>query len=102
MIAIIYVVFLLIYFGIYAYYIYGILMQAMRARKANQRFTTDHVMIILLLSLVTVVLAAFPFKKRIVRFVTHNGIVNLYINLVFYFFEPYSEHDFSYELSESE
>ena len=54
------------------------------------------------MSLFAVLLSAFPFKSKIFRFVSQNGVVNLYMFLLAYFFEPYSHDDFSYENNEIE
>ena len=66
----IYCCFVLIYITVYAYYLYGVIMQAMRARQSKQRFTAERIVIILGMSLMTVLLSAFPFKSKIFRFVS--------------------------------
>lgn len=42
-------------------------------------------------------MAAFPTRNKTLKFVMQNGIVNLYMLLMTFFFEPYSVDDFSYE-----
>lgn len=48
-------------------------------------------------STLTVIMVAIPSENKTLQFVNQNGIANLYLYLTSYFFEPYSEDDFSYE-----
>lgn len=42
-------------------------------------------------SLITVTMVAFPFANRTLHFVSHNGMVNLYMYVTSYFFEGYEK-----------
>jgi hypothetical protein len=48
-------------------------------------------------SLITVILIATPSENKTLQFLNTNGVVNLYMFIISYFFEPYSEDDFTYE-----
>ena len=52
-------------------------------------------------SLITVVLIATPNENKTLQFLNTNGVVNLFMFITSYFFEPYSEDDFSYEENET-
>lgn len=84
------------YFAFYSYYLWGVIKTALRARKSKQRFTAEKVVIILLMSLCTVIMAAIPIQNKTLKFVSQNGVVNLYMFVMAYFFEPFSADDFSY------
>lgn len=47
----------------------------------------------LMFSLVTVMLVAFPFANRTLAFVSHNGMVNLYMQVTSYFFEGFEKEE---------
>ena len=50
--------------------------------------------------MITVVLIATPNENKTLQFLSTNGVVNLYMFITSYFFEPYSEDDFSYEVEQ--
>ena len=91
-----------VYFAVYGFYLWEVIKNALRAgpRSHRQRFSAESIIMISFLSMSSVLLAAFPTKQRTLRFVMQNGIINLYMFLMSYFFEPYSADDFSYEVED--
>lgn len=49
--------------------------------------------LMLAMSLLTCVMIVLPAENKHLVFVNQNGIVNLYMYLISYFFEPYSKED---------
>lgn len=77
--------------GIYLYRAYDV--QASLLNTAKHRFSLEGRFIMLMFSLVTVMLVAFPFANRTLAFVSHNGMVNLYMQVTSYFFEGYEKEE---------
>lgn len=70
---------------IYLYRAYDI--KASQLNTAKHRFGIEARSMMLSFSLVTVMMVAFPFANRTLHFVSHNGMVNLYMYVTCYFFE---------------
>lgn len=78
------------------FYLYAVFKTDASPLNSKQRYTTEAICVILVWSLITVAMVAYPFENRTMQFVSHNGIVNLYLYLFSYMFEGYSDADFEY------
>ena len=67
------------------------------SRNQKGRFGLYASVLLLAWSMITVVLIAIPSENKTLQFLNTNGVVNLYMFIISYFFEPYSEDDFTYE-----
>jgi Trk-type K+ transport system membrane component len=85
------------YMGMYFVYLYRLIKTDPSSLNAKLRFCTEAIVVVQIWSLVTVFMVSYNTENKTLQFVSHNGIVNLYLTSVSYFFEGHTEDDFSYE-----